>query len=63
MKRMVNKDGQQFRQYQQNEKSHLILTYLTQKRGTPLEIRVLAWDRRQNVAVLNPVDGFSITPS
>jgi hypothetical protein len=31
MKRMVNKDGQQFRQYQQNEQSHLILTYLTQK--------------------------------
>ena len=64
MKRMVNKDGKKFRQYQQNEQSHLILTYLTQKGGgTPLEIRVLAWDRRQNVAVLNPVDGFSITLS
>ena len=30
---MVDKDGKKFRQYQQNEQSHLILTYLTQKGG------------------------------
>jgi hypothetical protein len=55
-----NGDGQQFHQYKQNGKKipfHLKSLNTKRQRHVMLEIQILAWDRRKNVAELKRLVG------
>ena len=62
---MKNSNGHEFHQYQQNKRAPLILTELTEHKKTPrhrtLEIKVLDWDKYNNVAGLNWLIGSQLS--